>query len=79
MRLQAFVKIGRKTTKCPKTKRVEIEEHVTKGKVGSYFLIYYDDDGGSFADSYHETVENAKHNAHYTCGVEDDDWEVLEE
>ncbi len=79
MILRAFVKADRKTLREPGAKWLEIHTCLYKGKPLGYYLLYYDDNGQNFADSYHFDLENAKDNAHYACEVRAGDWEVIEE
>jgi hypothetical protein len=45
---------------------------------GAAFLLRLDDRGDCVADTWHETVQAAKEQAHFEFGIEAGDWKELE-
>jgi len=89
IKLKAFVKADHIKTKEPVSKWVieektvpkwvEIEEKIVEGKTVSFYIVLYDDKGESYDDSFALTLEDAIQIAHIECGVEPEDWRVVEE
>ena len=51
----------------PRARRVEIE-----GRAGEYFLIRYGERNEFAGDTWHQTIEEAKGQAKFEFGIEDD-------
>ncbi len=60
-------------TPVPDPKTVEVVE-----QEGAVYLLRLDDRGECIADTWHETVEEAKAQASFEFGIEDGDWEDVE-
>lgn len=43
------------------------------------YLFYLDVEGNEITDTYHDTLEGAVEQARWEFGIEDEDWEVLQE
>jgi hypothetical protein len=52
--------------------RVEIEE-----RNEGYFLMRFTEQAEFAGDTWHQTLEEAKGQAHFEYAIEEDDWEVL--
>lgn len=89
IKLKAFVKSDQIKAKEPVSKWVvkentvpkwvEIEEKVVGGQVVSFCVVYYDDLGESYDDSFALTLKDAIQIAHIECGVKPEDWRIVDE
>jgi hypothetical protein len=64
---------GLEVTPIPNPKTVEVVE-----QDGALYLLRLDNRGECVADTWHETVEEAKEQAYFEFGVEDGDWKDVE-
>ncbi len=55
----------------PQVAWVEIE-----ARDGAFYLYYFDSNGDGLADTWHETVEQAKEQARFEFEIEERDWQV---
>jgi hypothetical protein len=53
-----------------------VDEIAESGK--AYYIIYYDKNGNYLADSFCQTLEDAKEEARLEFNLSDEDWEVIE-
>jgi hypothetical protein len=44
----------------------------------AFYLFYFDADGNCMTDTWHQTLESAKRQAHFELEISDDDWETLD-
>jgi hypothetical protein len=51
---------------------VEIRDHD-----GSFYLMYFDADGNYLTNTWHQTSEQAKHQAEFEFGISADEWEPI--
>ena len=70
----AFRDIEMIANNMPLPTRVEIEV----GETGDAMLYRYQDDGTFCGDTWHETFEDAKHQASYEYGIAEDAWQRVE-
>lgn len=56
----------------PNAARAEIEE----GNEG-YFLLRFTESSEFAGDTWHQTLDEAKRQAHFEYAIQDDDWKVL--
>lgn len=61
------------------TQWLELEEHVVKGEGHGFSVFYCNDKGEVLADSYGLTLKEAIDIAYADCGVEPEDWRVVDE
>ncbi|MCZ2080210.1 MAG: hypothetical protein LC130_35025 [Bryobacterales bacterium] len=57
------------TTELPVPRWVEISE-----EDGEFYLLYYDAQGVCFADTWHQTLEAAKHQGTFEFGITPEEW-----
>ena len=43
---------------------------------GAFYLLHFDAEGASFADTWHQTLENAKQQAEFEFGILPSEWTV---
>jgi hypothetical protein len=64
---------GIDVTRVPDPKSVELVE-----EGGAFYLLRLDDDGQCIADTWHESLEEAKAQANFEYGIGDGDWNDIE-
>lgn len=77
IKLKAFVKGDRSRVKEPDAKWLELEQYVVKGVGYGFFVLYYNDNGESYADTHANTLKAAIETAYFDCNLKPEDWQIV--